>query len=82
MTLKALDAQHFYIDEQLIDLVWIGHHAKKQITAANYHDMVRNLRWLHKLAQRLLADNIDPNDEPMAKKRLAALGCGWYFEHK
>jgi len=80
MALKPIDEQHFYIDDHLIDMAWIGHQVKKQITAANYHDIQRHLGWLNHLASRLLTANIDEQDEAMAKKRLSALGYGWYFE--
>lgn len=80
MTLRAGDEQHFYIDAQLIDLVWIEHRVRKEINAANYHDRQRHLRWLHKLAGRLLAGHIEAQDEAAARRSLAALGFGWYFD--
>ena len=80
MALKAMDEQHFYLDDKLIDLVWIGYQAKKQINAANYHDMNRHLKWLNSFAVRLLTDDINDNDERIAKKRLSGLGLGWYLE--
>lgn len=80
MTLKAVDEQHFYIDDKLVDLVWIGFQAKKQTNAANYHQMNRHLSWLNKLARRLLTNNITPKDEQTARNRLTALGMGWYFD--
>ncbi len=80
MVLKALDEQHFYIDDKLVDLVWIGYQTKKQINAANYHDVNRHLNWLNKLAERLLTNDVDERDERMVRKRLAALVLSWYFD--
>jgi hypothetical protein len=80
MTLTALDEQHFYIDEQLIDLVWISYHVKKQMTAANHHHINRHLNWLNDLATRLLKTHPDAEDERIAKKILNDLGYGWYFK--
>jgi hypothetical protein len=80
MVLKALDEHHFYIDEKLVDLVWIGYQAKKQINAANYHDINRHLNWLSKLAERLVVHDVDERDERVVKKRLVALGLGWYLD--
>lgn len=80
MPLKPLDRQHFYLDDTLIDLVWIAHQVKKQTNAANYHEMNRSLNWLNKLAHRLLSGNTSDDDERLACKRLEALGVSWYLE--
>jgi len=80
MILKAIDEQHFYLDERLIDLAWIGYQVRKKTTAANYHDMQRSLNWLNKLAVRLLAEEARPDDAALARKMLIVLGYGWYFE--
>ncbi len=80
MALKPIDRQHFYLDDKLIDLVWIAHQVKKQTNAANYHEMNRGLNWLNKLAQRLLVNEINEADEHLARKRLDILGLGWYLE--
>ncbi len=80
MPLKPIDAEHFYLNDKLIDLVWIGYQAKKQINAANYHDMNRSLNWLNQLAQRLLDDNVTDTDELIVRKRLEALGFGWSLD--
>ncbi|HEX9925786.1 MAG TPA: hypothetical protein VGD99_24230 [Anaerolineae bacterium] len=80
MALTALDEQHFYVNEQLIDLVWIGYHVKKQMSAANHHDLNRRLNWLHDLANRLLTADTNEHDERTARKILRGLGYGWYFE--
>ena len=78
--LRPVDGQHFYIDERLIDLAWIGHQVLHQTTAANYHEMHRNLRWLHQLADRLLNGQVTMEDEVDARRALSLLGYGWYFE--
>lgn len=80
MALSPLDEQHFYIDEQLIDLVWIAYHVKKQMTAANHHHINRHLNWLNDLAIRLIKSPSTEEDERLAKKILTDLGYGWYFE--
>jgi hypothetical protein len=80
MVLKTIDSQHFYLNERLIDLVWIAHQVRKKTTAANYHEMHRSLDWLKKCARRLSAGEATPNDEATAKKMLIVLGYGWYFE--
>ena len=80
MPLKPIDKQHFYLDDTLIDLVWIAHQVKKQTNAANYHEMNRGLNWLNKLAERLLTDNFTEEDERLARKRLEILGVSWYLE--
>ena len=80
MSLKPIDKQHFYLDDRLIDLVWISHKAKHQTNAANYHQMNRSLSWLNKLARRLLTDETRADDEQKARKRLAILGLDWYLE--
>jgi hypothetical protein len=80
MTLKSLDDQHFYIDDRLIDLNRITFNTKKQINAANYHDMQRNLNWLKKLARRLTENPPEADDEAIARRRLTELGYGFYFE--
>ena len=80
MTLKAVDEAHFYIDDHLIDLAWIGYQVRKKTTAANYHDMNRSLIWLQKLAVRLRAGEAEQADETTARKMLTTLGYGWYFE--
>ena len=80
MPLKPVDKQHFYLDDTLIDLVWIAHQVKKQTNAANYHEMNRGLNWLNKLAERLLTDNFTEEDERLARKRLEILGVSWYLE--
>ena len=79
MSLKPVDKHHFYLDDQLIDLVWIAHKARQQTNAANYHDMNRSLNWLNKLASRLLAGEIRDDDEQGVKKRLVILGLEWYL---
>ena len=80
MPCKSIDTQHFYIDDQLIDLVRIGHQIRQQTNAANYHDKQRNLSWLHKFARELAAGNITERDAAKAKEKLIALGYRWYFE--
>jgi hypothetical protein len=80
MALKSIDDQHFYIDDRLIDLNRIGFNAKKQINAANYHDVQRNLNWLKKLARRLAVGQPADDDEALARRRLTDLGYGFYFE--
>ena len=80
MALKPIDRQHFYLDDKLIDLVWIAHQVKKQTNAANYHEMNRGLNWLNKLAHRLSADETNENNEYVARKRLSTLGLDWYLE--
>jgi hypothetical protein len=82
MPLHPIDEQHFYLDGKLIDLVWINHNAKKQTNAANYHEISRSLRWLNKLAARLVAGDVAGEDEQFARKRLAILGLDWYLDAK
>lgn len=82
MTIKPIDAQHFYIDDQLIDLNWIRHQIKQQTTAANYHAMQRGIRWLTAFANRLMEHELQPNDEAQVRQKLIDLGFGWYFERK
>ena len=80
MLFKSVDAQHFYIDNQLIDLVWISHQIRQQTNAANYHNKQRNLTWLQKFGRHLVEGNITEKDEAKAKETLIALGYRWYFE--
>jgi len=80
MALKTVDEQHFYIDDRLVDLVWIKRHAGELVNAANYHEITRSLHWLNRLAQRLAAGEVRAADELTAKKRLAALGLDWYLD--
>jgi hypothetical protein len=79
MALQSIDDQHFYIDDRLIDLNRISFNAKKQINAANYHEIQRHLNWLKKLARRLAAGQSEADDEASARRRLTALGYGFYF---
>jgi hypothetical protein len=80
MTLKPIDKHHFYLDDKLIDLVWIGHKARRQTNAANYHEMNRSLNWLNKLASRLMLGEIRDGDEQGVQRRLAILGLEWYLD--
>lgn len=83
MALKSVDSQHFYIDDRLIDMVWIKHHAGELVNAANYHEINRSLHWLTRLAQRLAEGRVAEDDEAateIAKKRLANLGLHWYLD--
>ena len=82
MSLKPIDKHHFYLNDQLIDLVWIAHKAGRQTNAANYHDINRSLSWLNKLASRLLAGEIRNDDERGVRKRLAILGLEWYLDEE
>jgi hypothetical protein len=82
MAFKPIDAQHFYIDDHLIDLVWISHQIRQQTNAANYHDKQRNLSWLHKFGRQLAAGNITEKDEAKAREKLISLGYRWYFDVK
>ena len=77
MSLKGVDEKHFYVDGKLIDLVWINHHAKTLINAANYHEMNRSLHWIRKLAERLATGDERVDDERELRKRLATLGLDW-----
>ena len=80
MTLKSIDQEHFYLDDQLIDLAWIGYQIKQRTDAANFHDMQRNMRWLKAFAIRLAQDKTEAKEETQAKETLKRLGFGWYFE--
>ena len=80
MPLRSIDEQHFYLDDKLIDLVWIGHKTQKQINAANYHHMNRSLRWLNKLAARLVCGDVTQDDEQQVRKQLTVLGLDWTLE--
>jgi len=82
VALQAIDHQHFYLDDRLIDLVWIGYHAGRQSNAANHHDIKRNLNWLANLARRLQTGNVDSRDERVARRKLKALGRGWDLAQK
>ncbi len=82
MALKSVDSQHFYIDDRLIDMVWINRHAGELVNAANYHEINRSLHWLNRLAQRLAEGRVAETDaeaEAAAKKRLTNLGLNWYL---
>jgi hypothetical protein len=80
MIVKAIDEDHFYMDNHLVDLAWIGYQVRKKTTAANYHNMNRSLIWLQKFAARLLAGEAGQTDEATARRMLTILGYGWYFE--
>jgi len=80
VSLKSVDDKHFYLDDRLIDLVWIERHANELVNAANYHEINRSLNWLKKLARRLAAGNSAENDELQVRRRLSLLGLGWYLE--
>ena len=80
MPLRSIDPQHFYLDDQLIDLAWISHQIKQRTDAANFHEMQRNIRWLKAFAIRLSEDNIKLDEEAHVKETLRILGFGWYFE--
>ncbi|MCG3211529.1 MAG: hypothetical protein FOGNACKC_05175 [Anaerolineae bacterium] len=80
MALKPKDTLHFYVDDKLVDLVWINHHIQQQTNAANYHEMTRTIGWLKKLAQRILDGRATDRDEQTARKKLAAVGLNWYLE--
>lgn len=80
MSLTPIDDKHFYLNDQLIDLVWIGYQAKLMTNAANYHDMNRSLNWLNKLARRLTAGQTTVEDESQARRRLLTLGLDWYLK--
>ncbi len=80
MTLKALDEKHFYINDKLVDLVWIGYHTHRRSSGANHHDVKRNLNWLSDLAERLLTGHVAQRDERLAKRRLSALGYDWSLQ--
>ena len=77
MGLKGVDDKHFYVDGNLIDLVWINHHAKTLINAANYHEMNRSLHWIRKLAERLAIGHERADDERELRQRLTTLGLDW-----
>ena len=55
MTLKSVDDKHFYVDDRLIDTIWIERHANNLVNAANYHEENRRINWLKKLPRRLAA---------------------------
>lgn len=80
MPLKTIDEKHFYLDDRLIDLIWIHRHANTLINAANYHEVNRSLNWLNGLAHRLARGEERESDEAMVRKRLTALGLDWYLE--
>ncbi|GAB4427824.1 MAG: hypothetical protein Kow0031_07920 [Anaerolineae bacterium] len=83
MALKSVDSQHFYINDRLIDMVWIKRHAGELVNAANYHEINRSLHWLTRLAQRLAEGSVAESDvaaEAAAKKRLANLGLHYYLD--
>lgn len=80
MALIPKDDYHFYVDDKLIDLIWINHHIQQQTNAANYHAMTRTIGWLKKLAQRLLNGQATDRDETALRKKLAAVGLNWYLE--
>jgi hypothetical protein len=77
MSLKGVDPKHFYVDDKLIDLVWITHHANTLVNAANYHEINRAMHWLRKLAERLAEGRHKPGDEQGVRQRLATLGLGY-----
>ena len=77
MGLRGVDEKHFYVGARLIDLVWINHHSKTLINAANYHEMNRSLHWIRKLAERLAVGNERVGDETELRQRLATLGLEW-----
>jgi hypothetical protein len=80
MALIPKDDFHFYVDDKLIDIIWISHNIQQQTNAANYHEMTRTIGWLKKLAQRLLDGRSTERDEVTVRKKLAAVGLDWYLE--
>ena len=80
MTLKTVDDEHFYIDDRLIDTIWIERHANNLVNAANYHEVNRSINWLKKLARRLAASDERDDDEKNVKKRLVTLGLDYYLK--
>jgi hypothetical protein len=80
MTLKGIDPKHFYVDDKLIDLVWITHHANTLVNAANYHEVNRAMHWLRKLAERLVEGDERPGDEHGLRRRLTTLGLAYIVQ--
>ena len=80
MPLKSVDDKHFYVDDRLIDTIWIERHANNLVNAANYHEVNRSINWLKKLGRRLAAGDERVDDEKNVKKRLATLGLDYYLK--
>jgi len=80
MTLKSVDDKHFYVDDRLIDTIWIERHANNLVNAANYHEVNRSINWLKKFARRLAAGDERVDDEKNVKKRLVTLGLDYYLK--
>lgn len=80
MTLKSVDDKHFYVDDRLIDTIWIERHGNNLVNAANYHDVNRSINWLKAAARRLAAGEERVDDEKNVRKRLAALGLDYYLK--
>ena len=80
MTLKSVGDKHFYVDDRLIDTIWIERHGNNLVNAANYHEVNRSINWLKTAARRLAAGDERPNDETNVRKRLATLGLDYYLK--